>query len=305
MEENHFEKICTIKSNNNVNVSLYRSKLSGMRVAFVEQPTLIVNGRFTLATKATSDDDLPHTLEHLTFEGSQKYPYKGFLNIVANQCFGSDINGSTAQDHTFYSISTVGQEGFLKILPIYLDHLFFPLLSPEQYITKIHHINAEGRDGGVVYAEMQDLENSISTKMNSALHRIVFPKGHPYRANTGGSLPAIRDLCSLERIKAFHKEYYRPSNMMITIVGNIDVQKVTDILSTFEKQYNDFSCKIYPFHDVTVPEYFPFQLEHIKYPAEDESVGRVSITWQGPPFATPDTFALPYLLLHFISDPET
>ncbi len=32
-------------------------------------------------------------------------------------------------DHTAYTVSTVGAEGFLNLLPIYLNHLFFPTLT--------------------------------------------------------------------------------------------------------------------------------------------------------------------------------
>ena len=31
---------------------------------------------FVVATEAHDDDGLPHTLEHLVFMGSEKYPYK-------------------------------------------------------------------------------------------------------------------------------------------------------------------------------------------------------------------------------------
>jgi Zn-dependent M16 (insulinase) family peptidase len=183
----NFFKVCSVQSNNRLKVSLYRSALSGMRVAFVDQPSPVVNGWFSFATKATSDDGLPHTLEHLVFMGSHKYPYKGFLDSIANRCFASGTNGYTDEDHTAYSITTVGSEGFLKTLPVYLDHLLYPMLTPEQYTTEVHHINGEGRNGGVVYAEMQDHENDMDTRIDFTRRRLAFPEGNPFRANTGGA----------------------------------------------------------------------------------------------------------------------
>lgn len=47
------------------------------------------------ATRATDDDGLPHTLEHLIFMGSEDYPYKGVLDILANKCFASGTNAWT------------------------------------------------------------------------------------------------------------------------------------------------------------------------------------------------------------------
>ena len=48
-----------------------------------------------------------------------------------------------------------GPSGFLHILPVYLDHILYPNLREEDYLTEVHHINGEGQDAGVVYSEMQ------------------------------------------------------------------------------------------------------------------------------------------------------
>jgi Zn-dependent M16 (insulinase) family peptidase len=302
----NFFKVCSVQSNNRLKVSLYRSALSGMRVAFVDQPSPVVNGWFSFATKATSDDGLPHTLEHLVFMGSHRYPYKGFLDSIANRCFASGTNGYTDEDHTAYSITTVGSEGFLKTLPVYLDHLLYPMLTPEQYTTEVHHINGEGRNGGVVYAEMQDHENDMDTRIDFTRRRLAFPEGNPFRANTGGALPALRDLCSLERVIDFHKQHYNHTNMMITVVGPIDENKVIDVLSNLETfgYQRPLSTKR-PFDDVVLPERYTPKLEHVQCPVEDESNGTVSITWQGPLHADSDSSALQILLSYFCDGPDS
>ena len=45
----------------------------------------IVNGYFCLATETHDNDGLPHTLEHLVFLGSEDYPYKEVLDLLANR----------------------------------------------------------------------------------------------------------------------------------------------------------------------------------------------------------------------------
>lgn len=214
--------------------------------------------------------------------GSHKYPYKGFLDNIANRCFASGTNGYTDEDHTAYSITTVGSEGFLKTLPVYLDHLLNPMLTPEQYTTEIHHINGEGRDGGVVYAEMQDHENDMDSKMDWARRYLSFPPGNPYRANTGGALPALRELCSLERVTAFHKYHYNHTNMTITVVGPIDHAKVINDIASLETFGYSRPYTKRVFDDVTLPPSYSHQIEHIQCPVEDESNGTVTVTWQGP-----------------------
>lgn len=85
------------------------------------------------ATEAHDDDGLPHTLEHLIFLGSEDYPYKGVLDLLANRCLASGTNAWTDIDHTCYTMETVGSEGFLSLLPIFLEHILYPTLTVSHY----------------------------------------------------------------------------------------------------------------------------------------------------------------------------
>ena len=118
-------------SRTGIEVAKYRSRLTGLTVAMAKIDSPVVHGKFCFATRAEDDDGLPHILEHLIFQGSEDYPYQGALELLALRCLGDDTNAWTAQDHTCYELSTAGTSGFLEILPIYLDHIFFPLLREE------------------------------------------------------------------------------------------------------------------------------------------------------------------------------
>lgn len=50
---------------------------------------------YFIATEAHDDDGIPHTLEHLIFLGSEDYPYKGVLDLLANRCLASGTNAWT------------------------------------------------------------------------------------------------------------------------------------------------------------------------------------------------------------------
>ena len=50
-----------------------------------------VQGYLCLPTETFDDDGLPHTLEHLIFMGSKKYPYMGSLNFMAGACSASVV----------------------------------------------------------------------------------------------------------------------------------------------------------------------------------------------------------------------
>lgn len=110
-------------------VTKYRDEQSGLTVVFAEVEGPLVNGYFVLSTEAQDDDGLPHTLQYMVFQGSEKYPYKGVLNLMANRCLASGTDSLTTNSHTYYTTSHVGSDGFLVLMPIYLDHILYPTLT--------------------------------------------------------------------------------------------------------------------------------------------------------------------------------
>ena len=85
---------------------------------------------------------------------SEDYPYKEVLDKLAKRCLSYMTNAWTAQDHTCYMAGTAGPDGFANLLPVFLDHIFFPTLRDQDFLTEIHHIDGEGKDAGTVYSEM-------------------------------------------------------------------------------------------------------------------------------------------------------
>lgn len=119
-----------------------------------------MKGYFAVSTEIFDDSGCPHTLEHLVFMGSEKYPYKGVLDNLANRAFSAGTNAWTDTDNTVYTIATAGQQGFLQLLPIYVDHILYPTMTQSSFITEVHHVDGKGEDSGVVYSEMQGRENT-------------------------------------------------------------------------------------------------------------------------------------------------
>jgi len=61
--------------------------------------------------------------------GSEKFPHKGILDLLANRGFSNGTNAWTDTDHTAYTVSTAGEQGFLQLLPIYVDHILYPTIT--------------------------------------------------------------------------------------------------------------------------------------------------------------------------------
>ena len=85
------------------------------------------------------------SVNHSRYVSSEDYPYKGILDQFANRCLASGTNAWTETDHTCYTMTHAGSEGFLKLLPIYMDHILYPTITESGYITEVHNIDGTGR----------------------------------------------------------------------------------------------------------------------------------------------------------------
>jgi len=127
-DNSHWELLSTTERNPDVVVTKHRSRLTGLTVVVGRAASPIVNSYICLATEAKTHDGLPHVLEHLIFLGSEEYPYKEVLDLLANRCLADRTNAWTDTDSTCYTVYTAGSAGFLSILPVYMDHILYPTL---------------------------------------------------------------------------------------------------------------------------------------------------------------------------------
>ena len=264
----------------------YESTRTGLRVVVVDQAGPKINGFFTLATEIHDDSGAPHTLEHLCFMGSKSYQYKGVLDKLATRAY-SNTNAWTATDHTAYTLDTAGWEGFAQILPVYLEHVIVPTLTDAGCYTEVHHVDGTGNDAGVVYSEMQGVQNNQAELMDLKSKRLLYPEGVGFRYETGGMMEQLRVLTA-DRIRKFHHEMYQPKNLCLIIVGQVDHANLLDILDDFEGTIlEDIPRPDAPFKrpwidSVQAPALENSVIETVKFPEEDESSGEIMISLFGP-----------------------
>ncbi|KAK0478409.1 Metalloenzyme, LuxS/M16 peptidase-like protein [Armillaria novae-zelandiae] len=271
-------------------VSKWRSRVTGLSVVHLDYTAPIVNGYFVVGTEIFDDSGCPHTLEHLVFMGSDQYPYKGIIDHFANRGFSNGTNAWTDTDHTAYTVSTAGEQGFLQLLPIYVDHILYPKMTQAGFVTEVHHIDPSGQDSGVVYSEMQGRENTSGDLMALRAQQLLDPPGCAYRSETGGLMEALRVL-SVEQIRKYHATYYVPHNLTLIVGGKLssgtssllDVvqNKVEPVLiSHGQNKGSRPSGWKRPFVETASANRPPIAetiKETIEFPEQDESVGEVTI----------------------------
>ncbi|KAI8369556.1 Metalloenzyme, LuxS/M16 peptidase-like protein [Radiomyces spectabilis] len=280
-----FEKICSIPTDYDITFIKYKSRKTGLTVVLADIEAPLVNGFFTLATEACDDFGCPHTLEHLVFLGSEQFPYKGVLDTLANRAIAQGTNAWTDVDHTCYTITTAGSQGFLQLLPIYVDHILYPTLTDSGYYTEVHHINGKGEDAGVVYSEMQGCQNSGDDRIHLRMKRLMYPENCGYRSETGGLMERLREL-SVDKIRSYHQSYYRPDNLCLVITGKVSEHKLLAALAPIEE--NIISKGTLPpmqrpwISTGNFPNLTDNITETVLFPDEDESMGTILIAWNGP-----------------------
>lgn len=314
-------------------VEKWRSTKSGLTVLWANFESPMLNAYITVASEIFADSGVPHTLEHLVFLGSQQYPYKGVLDSLANRAFAQGTNAWTANDHTAYTLTTAGADGFLRMLPVYCDHIFFPTLTDAGFVTEVYHINGKLEDAGVVYSEMQGRENSCADLMELKTQRMLYPRTSAYRSETGGLMSALRVL-TIDDIRLYHKTYYTPHNAALVLCGPLDRTALFETLQAIDQRFLEQGAAHgeygppgwrRPFVETpsAVPPVIDGRQLHcegvddadppmdprrrrvfIDFPEKDESVGEVQISWVGPPLdATLDLHALDVLGTYLTDSP--
>lgn len=292
MSNSHFKLLQKFKPEYSSNeFTQYESQRTGMRVVVIDQKGPKVMGYFVLATEILDDSGAPHTLEHLCFMGSRNYRYKGFLDKLATRVY-SNTNAWTATDHTAYTLDTAGWEGFAEILPVYLEHVIAPTLTDAGCYTEVHHIDGSGHDAGVVYSEMQGVQNNATELIDLRARRLLYPPGVGFRYETGGMMEQLRVLTA-DRIRSFHREMYQPKNLCLIITGEVDHRNMLETLDRFESTILDvIPSPDAPFKRpwVESKQTPPLQAsitETVEFPEEDESFGEIEIRFLGPDATDP------------------
>ncbi len=171
-----------------------------------------------LLVKAGAADDpygktgLAHYLEHLMFTGSQNYPEGMYDQTIAR--VGGEQNAYTNKDYTLY-YATVAKEHLPTVMAMEADRLQHLLFDPAKVARELSVITEERN---------QRTENSAPAQLAEQLTALTF-LNHPYHHPTIGWAEDIASLTG-DDAKAFFTQYYRASNMVLLVAGDVSVSQV-------------------------------------------------------------------------------
>ena len=156
-----------------------------------------------------------HFLEHLLFKGTDDRDAAAIAEAVESG--GGDMNAFTAQEITTFYLR-VPDDGLAEGLDILADIVWRPALRPadveseRQVILEELHLRDD---------EPEDLVQDLFTEA-------VFPQ-HPIGREVIGSARTIEAM-TRDEIAEFHHAHYHPSNVVVAAAGNLEHDRVVELV---------------------------------------------------------------------------
>ncbi len=180
------------------------------------------------------DDDqqgLAHFMEHMNFNGTKHFPDNklvDFLQSIGIK-FGQHLNAYTSFDETVYMLPVPldKPENLDSGLLVLEDWAFNALLTDEQI----------DKERGVVLEELRLGLGPDQRMRDRYLPKMLYKSHYSERLPIGKK--ELLETFSYDKIRRFHKEWYRPNLMAVVIVGDIDVNEIEQkIKANFSKYEN-------------------------------------------------------------------
>ena len=199
-----------------------------------------------------NQNGLAHFLEHMAFNGTERYPDKTILNFLEKNGvrFGYNVNAYTSRTETVYNISSVPQvrETFVDSV-LFVLHDWSCAISCEQ--------DALDAERGVISEEWRrkDEPRALVAELQTNL---IYKGAKHAKRNVLGTHEIINSFDRKEIMDFYHK-WYRPDLQAIAVVGDISVEemeaRVKEIFSGIPAQENPAQKETYSIPSLDEPIY--------------------------------------------------
>lgn len=178
-----------------------------------------------------------HFFEHLMFEGSDNIGRGEIDKLIQNA--GGQLNAYTSFDNTTYYF----------VLPSNQLELAVWVESERLMHAKVDTVGVETQRSVVKEERRQSYDNrpygSIIEQTFAHSYKV-----HPYRWTPIGSMQYI-DKATIDEFRDFYHTFYVPNNAVLSIAGDIDIEKTKALINTY---YTDIPRGVKPIFRPTAVE---------------------------------------------------
>ena len=216
------------------------------------------------AVESNDINGMAHFLEHMVFKGSDRLGLGEFEKAIESH--GGNTNAATSQDYTHFYIN-VAPKDFAKLAPLQLDIVLKASIPDEEFQRERH----------VVLEEIRRSEDNPDRRIYRHISELVYEQ-LPYRRAVLGPVDVISEVTS-EQMRSFHRQWYAPQNITISVVGNLPVTEMIGVIADYFEG-DPISDKPTP---CTHKPELPFK-SIVRREVTDTSLkqARLSMTWRVP-----------------------
>ncbi len=201
---------------------------NGLRVIHVPNNSKVAYCGFAIDAgtrdEKENEQGMAHFVEHLIFKGTEKRRAWHILNRMEN--VGGELNAYTNKEETVVYSSFL-KEDFERAAELLTD-IVFNSTFPQNEIDK---------EVDVILDEIQSYKDDPSELIFDDFEELLFPN-HALGRNILGNPEMLKSFTTTDALNFTHK-FYRTSNMIFFIQGDIELKKIKRIL---DKCLKNISC---------------------------------------------------------------
>ncbi|MGI8639858.1 MAG: M16 family metallopeptidase [Pyrinomonadaceae bacterium] len=257
-----------------------RTLKNGMSVVSVEDhssPNVTVMVTYDVGSKNDPEkrNGFAHLFEHLMFKSTKNLKSEQFDRLTED--VGGNNNANTSDDVTNY---------FENVPSNYLETLLWAEAERLQNLN-VDEPNFKSERAVVQEEFRQSVSAQPYGQFYEAIQNLSF-NVHPYKRTTIGTIEDLES-ASLEDVKNFYKNFYRPDNATLIVVGDFDQNQLNTWVDKYFGRIEKPSGKI-PRVTQVEPERTAEKREVVKAP--NVPLPAVAITYLAPSAKDKDTPAL-------------
>lgn len=178
----------------------------------------------------TVPDGIAHFLEHKMFDQPD-----GSNVFDKFSLYGGNANAFTSFNMTGYLISTT--TNIEENLEILMDYVQSPYYTDESV----------AKEQGIIGQEIRMYDDSAGWKLYFNFINCLYKK-HPVKKEIAGTIESIGEITADYLYKCYNT-FYKLSNMALVVIGNVDVERINEVIENSIKEISTDSeeiRKIYP-----------------------------------------------------------
>jgi zinc protease len=172
--------------------------------------------------ETAAESGIAHFFEHMLFKGTAQRKPGEIARAV--ESVGGYLNAATSLDTTHYYVA-VPSEHWELALEVEADAIMNSSFDPAEI----------ERERQVILEEISLKEDNPRRKLGWLAYQEAFA-GTPYAKDVTGTAESLGQL-KREQFLEFHRRFYRPNNMVVSVAGAVDAAKVEERVGELFKEF--------------------------------------------------------------------